>query len=383
MAILFRRGAAAGVLLWCLTGAAAPALAQTRTSTLRVVVRDPTGAVIAGARVTAQPLEREEGPVMVLTGDRGEAVFPAMAHGRDALSAESPGFETKRLEDYRLRGDARREMKLDLAKLAEEVVVGRDAGERATDPRGNAFGNLLTREQIDALPDEPDEMEEALKQMGGPGTVVRVDGFRGGRLPPKSQIRGIRFRRDLFAAENHGGGMVFVDIMTNPGGGPFRGTADFTFRDESLNARNPMAPRRGAEQQQNVGFTASGTIWKNRTGFSFTSSGATGYDSRTIVAALPGAQLADVVRRPSDRASFSARLDHALTASHTVRAHYQRNGSHNENLGVGDFDLPERPCSRHTSEDLFRLSFSGPFGRNFFHESRFQIKSSASDVNSL
>ncbi len=60
-------------------------------------------------------------------------------------------------------------------------------------------------------------MEDTLKQMAGPGAVVRVDGFRGGKLPPKSQIRGIRFRRDMFAAENHGGGMVFVDIMTNQG----------------------------------------------------------------------------------------------------------------------------------------------------------------------
>ena len=383
MVTLVRCVGALSVLLWCLAGAAAPAVAQTRASTLRVVVLDPTGAVIVGARVTVEPLERGAAPITVLTSDRGEATFPAMAHGRYALTAESPGFETKRIEDYRLRGDARREMKLDLAKIAEDVVVGQDARERATDPRGNAFGNLLTRAQIDALPDDPDEMEEALKQMGGPGTVVRVDGFRGGRLPPKSQIRGIRFRRDLFAAENHGGGMAFVDIMTNPGGGPFRGTADFTFRDESLNARNPMAPRRGAEQQQNAGFTASGTLWKNRTGFSFTSSGATGYDSRTIVAALPGAQLAEVVRRPSDRASFSARLDHALTASHTLRGSYQRNGSESENLGVGDFDLPERAYSRHTNEDLFRLSFSGPFGRNFFNESRFQIKSSAFDSESL
>ena len=66
-------------------------------------------------------------------------------------------------------------------------------------------------------------MEAALKEMAGPGAVIRVDGFRGGKLPPKSQIRGIRFRRDSFAAENHGGGLVFVDIMTSPGAGPASG----------------------------------------------------------------------------------------------------------------------------------------------------------------
>jgi hypothetical protein len=330
-----------------------------------------------------QSLDREAEPARALTNERGEAVFEALPNGRYTITAESAGFEAKSLPDFRLRGNARREMKLNLAKLAEEITVARDPRERATDPRGDSFSNVLTRAQIDALPDDPDEMEETLKQMAGPGAVVRVDGFRGGKLPPKSQIRSIRFRRDMYAAENHGGGMVFVDVHTNPGGGPFRGTADFTFRDESLNARNPMAPRRGPEQQQNAGFTASGTLWKNRTGFSFTSSGGTGYDSRTIVAALPDTQVAGVIRRPADRAGFSARLDHSLTPAHTLRASYQRNDTSNDNLGVGDLDLPQRAYSRQTSEDVFRLSLMGPAGRSLFSESRFQIRWGTTESESL
>ena len=65
---------------------------------------------------------------------------------------------------------------------------------------------MLTREQIDALPDDPDEMEAVLKAMAPPGSTIRVDGFTGGKLPPKSQIRSIRLpRMDMFAAQNHGG----------------------------------------------------------------------------------------------------------------------------------------------------------------------------------
>jgi hypothetical protein len=325
---------------------AANAAAQTRTATLRIVVADPTGAVIVGATVAAQPVESAGEPARAVTNERGEAAFEALPQGRYTVTAEAAGFEPKQLVDLRLGGDVRREVKLDLAKLVAEITVGQDPRERATDPRGNAFANLLSRSQIDSLPDDPDEMEEALKELAGPGAVVRVDGFRGGKLPPKSQIRGIRFRRDMFAAENHGGGMVFVDITTQPGGGPFRGTADFTFRDESLNARNPMVPERGPEQQQNMAFTASGTLWKNRTGFSFSSNGGTGYDSRTIVAALPNTIFTDVVRRPADRASFTARLDHALTRAHTLRASYQHNATDNDNLGVGDFDLPGQRSGR-------------------------------------
>ena len=106
--------------------------------------------------------------------------------------------------DARVRaGENRREVKLAIGRLAETVQVGRDPRERASDPRGDAFATVLGDAQIDELPDDPDEMEQALRDMAGPGAVLRVNGFRGGRLPPKSQIQQIRFRRNMFAADTH------------------------------------------------------------------------------------------------------------------------------------------------------------------------------------
>ena len=365
---------------------ATPALAQSaRSATLQVTVVDQSGGIIVNARVIVQPIDPAGPPVEILTDERGEATSTTLTPGRYSLRAEFPGFEPRLIDDVRLRAGSstRREMKLALARVAEDVTVGQDPRDRALDPRGNAFGNLLTREQIEALPDDPDEMEAALKEMAGPGATLRVDGFRGGRLPPKSQIQSIRFRRDLFAAENHGGGMVFVDLVTRPGGGPLRGSVDFMFRDESLNARNAFAPRQSPEQQQNGTFTVSGTLKKDRTGFSFTSNGVNAYDSKTINAALPQQNVAGSVRRPADRANFMARVDHALTRSHTLRSSFQHNGTASRNLGVGDFDLPARAYSRDTSEDVFRISQSGPIGRNFFNETRLQVRRQTSESSSL
>jgi hypothetical protein len=374
------------VLALALASTAAPAQAQNaRDAVLRVTVADQTGAVIVNAKVTVVATDPAGAPLEIATDEHGEVHLTSLAPGRYAIRAEFPGFDPRQLDDVRLRAGSstRREMKLSLAKMAEDVTVGQDPRDRALDPRGNAFGNVLTREQIDALPDDPDEMEAALKEMGGPGATIRVDGFRGGRLPPKSQIQAIRFRRDLFAAENHGGGMVFVDLITRPGGGPLRGSVDFTFRDESLNARNAFAPRRSPEQQQNGTFTLSGTLKKDRTGFSFTSNGVNAYDSKTINAALPDQNVAGSVRRPADRANFSARIDHALTKSHTLRASYQRNGTSSSNLGVGDFDLPGRAYSRDTTEDILRVSQTGPIGRSFFNETRFQWRNQSLAQSSL
>ena len=158
------------------------------------------------------------------------------------------------MRDVRLRaGDNRREVKLKIAKFAETVQVGRDPRERASDPRGDAFATVLDQAQIDELPDDPDEMEQVLREMGGPGSVLRVNGFRGGRLPPKGQIQQIRFRRNMFAADAHEPGFVSIDITTKPGIDNWRGSTNLGFRDAALSARNAFAPVKGDEQHERYG----------------------------------------------------------------------------------------------------------------------------------
>ena len=139
-------------------------------------------------------------------------------------------------------GDNRREVKLKLASLAETVQVGRDPRERASDPRGDAFATVLDQAQIDELPDDPDEMEQTLRDMAGPGSVLRINGFRGGRLPPKGQIQQIRFRRNMFAADTHEPGFVSVDITTKPGIDNWRGSTSLGFRGAGADGAQCIRP---------------------------------------------------------------------------------------------------------------------------------------------
>lgn len=363
---------------------ATPAVTQEREASLQVTVADQTGAVIPGAQVRLETLGVAGSAREAVTDERGVARFDRLPPGRYGLTAGFAGFEDGRLADFRVRpGTTKREVRLPIARLAEDVQVGQDARNGALDPRGNAFATVLTPDQIAALPDDPDEMEAALKQMAGPGATIRVDGFRGGKLPPKSQIRGIRFRRDMFAAENHGGGLVMVDVTTAPGAGPLRGSLDFTFRDESLNARHPLAPERGAEQQQNYGVSLNGTLIKDRTSFSFTTNGRSAYDSQNIFAAVPGATIADTVRRPTGFGTLTARIDHALTTTQTLKASFQNSRSEVENLGVGDFNLVSRGYSRTTDQQLFRTLLTGPIGRSLYAESRLQVSRQSSATTAL
>ena len=351
---------------------------------LRVVVHDPSGAVIPGAVVQVNDAEGAGTLVAEVKSDgQGIAVSTGMEPGRYSISVSFPGFETKTLTDVRIKsGETRREVTLSIQRLDQSVSVGRDPATAASDPNGDRFNTVLSKQQIDALPDDPDEMESVLKEMAGAGATIRVDGFRGGRLPPKSQIRSIRFSRDMMAAENHGGGLVFIDIATQPGLGPLRGGLDFTFRDDSLNARNAFATEKGPEQTQQYGFNLSGTLLKERTSFSLSAGGASLYDSASVYAATPDGAYNTNVRRPSDRVNLTARIDHALTRGHTLRVSFQENQNDQGNLGVGGFNLPERGYTRTSGDRLVRVAESGSLSKNVFAESRVQLHWLSSDSTS-
>ena len=362
---------------------AAPAAAQRLdTGTLRVVVKDPSGAVIPGALVQVKGTEPKTAAVTrtdLPSDGQGVATAEHLAPGRYTVEIAFPGFETLTIPDVRVRaGDTRREAVLAIQKLDESVSVGRDKATVASDPNGDRFNTVLSRDQINALPDDPDEMERVLKEMAGPGATIRVDGFRGGKLPPKSQIRSIRFLRDAYAAENHMAGMVFVDIVTQPGLGPLRGSMDILFRDDSLNARNAFQTEKGPEQTQQYTMNLSGTLRKERTSFSLSATGASLYDSANVFADTASGLRSNAIRRPSDRLNFNGRIDHALNSSHTLRGYVQQNGNEQRNLGVGGFDLDERAYSRTLDDTILRVSESGPWSKTLFGESRLQVRRQSS-----
>jgi carboxypeptidase family protein len=373
---MLKRDYSAGVLsvLIAIAMMAGHGLAQSESdSSLRVMVLDPTGAAIVAAKVEVREASGQQR--MIETGARGESVFTRLAPGHYKIHVEAEGFEARDLKDFQVRpGRNSVEIKLEIARVSEKVEVTPDEREKKVDPRGTSFTNVLTPEQIAQLPDDPEEMEAALRQMAGPGATFRVNGFRGGKLPPKSQIREIRFRMNQYAADTHEPGFFSVDIFTKPGLDSWHGSINLGFRDESLNARNSFAPSRGPEQNRRFGLSVDGPLWPRHTSLSLNADGTDSYDSKTIVAALPDANFAGTFRRPSRTLNLSARIEHALTKTHTLHGEYQRNAGRQDNLGVGDFDLPDRAYSSDNTEHLFRLVDSGPLAKRLVNEFRLQAR---------
>ncbi len=342
-------------------------------ATLKIAVVDPNGAAITAAIVSVKTAEGIEQKGQ--TNRQGEVTFTRLSTGTALVRVEAAGFEARLLDDLKISaGSNRAEVRLEIASIKEDVSVAEDEQEKNSDPRGSAFSSVLGEEQIAALPDDQEEFENAINQLAGPDATIRVNGFRGGKLPPKSQIREIRFRRNPFAAEFHERGFVSVDVFTKPGINDWRGTFGFGFRDESFSARPVFAPRRGPEQLRRLNFTLDGPLWKNHTSLFLSADATSGYDSKTVVAALPEGRFDDVTLRPARRLNLSARVEHSLDKTHALRFEYQRNAGQQDNLGVGDFDLPDRAYTLDQSEHILRLSESGVFAKRFLNEVRAQVR---------
>ena len=87
-----------------------------------------------------------------------------------------------------------------------------------------------------------------------------------------------------------------------------------------------------------------------------------GYEAQPIIATGAPAEVPSVANTEHTRVDGELRVEHALNASQTLRGEYQRWDSRGDNLGVGEFELPERAYSDDTTGDIARLSAIGTIG---------------------
>ena len=384
----YRVGFRAFVLSWLIMRAC-PAFAQpARDGRLLVTVVDQTRAVIPGATVTVTGLEDATRAVTLppaLTSPEGIATINGVRAGRYIIQAEFTGFDVGFLRDVRVRaGDNKHVIVLAIQGFQDSITVGRDAQESAADRRGGAFGSALTREQVDALSDDPDEMAKQLQEIAGGGAVLRVDSFEGQQLPPKAQIKAVHITRDSFSAENHMAGGMFIDIITQPGVGPLRGGGRYQLRDSALGGRSPLTPTKGRERSQNYGSNFAGSLIKQRASFNLSLNGTTSYDTPNLYASLPTGTRAEAlaIRVPRDNFFMFGNFDYALTKDQTLRLSYNQQDSKQRNLGVGAYELPEHAYNSDEHHHTLRIQEAGPIGRRFFTNTRIEFSTSDTDSRS-
>jgi hypothetical protein len=351
------------------------AFAQGNAS-LRVTVRDETEAALIHATVT---LTDANGiPRQVLVDESGVASFTGVAQGGYTISVDAAGFQSFSGPITLRRGNNDAIATL-LVAFREEIEVKEISADARRD---NGFSTTLSRDDIDALSDDPDEMAEQLRQMAGPGAQIFIDGFRGGRLPPKDQIQQIRFNSNSYSAEYHEAGMVRIEVITKPGMGNWRGMMNFGFRDESMNATNKFATSRSPEQQRRFMINAQGPIAKGKNGLSIAADGNMSYDAQTIVARTPTGEVNEQVRRPVEGMNATVRFEQLLGPTSQIRAEYSRRETSRSNLGVGDFELIDRAYSTDATVDSLRVRNTRTIGKGVFSELRFEANQSTNTITS-
>lgn len=359
-----------------------PVLAQ-QNGSIGGQVQDTLGAVIVGATVTVVSSTGAE--KTATSNQRGEFTVNGLAPGKYTVKVFATNFALYENTEVEVTAGKKEELivPLTVEAVQEEVEVSNE-GNVSTEAENNASATVLKGKDLDALPDDPEELEAALQALAGPsagpnGGQIYIDGFTGGRLPPKEAIREIRINQNPFSAEFDRLGFGRIEILTRPGSDKYRGSAFFNFNDESLNSRNPFALNRAPSQTRFFGGNFSGPVQKGKSSF-FVDISNRDVDSNAVINALVLDQNLNAVpfiqdvQVPTRRFSFSPRFDYQLNKNNTLVARYSFTQARSEDQGIGNLTLPSRAFETEQLEHEFRLTETMIINAKTINETRFQYE---------
>ncbi len=300
--------ASAWILLFAVT---AWALAG---GSLSGVIKDPTGAIVPGAKLTLVNTGLKA-QYQTTSDPQGFYSFPALPVGRYELTIEDSGFHSQRKTNIAVDADAAVtvDASLEIGQQTEAVTVTATEASVQTQPDSVAthLGEVVSEGQIQAIPLNGRSYTDLLAiqpgvtpittltptsviMAGVTGTInpsgdanpgdVSIDGQResangfmvngidvqehmnGGTsvIPNLDSIQEFRVLTNNFDTEygNYNGGMV--NVVTRSGSNGYHGDAFEFLRNTVLDARGFFDPSRSVFQQNQYGGTVGGPILKNK-----------------------------------------------------------------------------------------------------------------------
>lgn len=356
--------------------------AQQRTGSLRGQVTDELGALVVGASVTLVAADGSQ--KSATTNDDGIYTINAIAPGPYTLRIAASGFSPYEKTELSIAAGPRTTHDARLVVgIEKQVITVTEEQNLTTDPASNADAVVLKGQDLDVLPDDPDALASAVQAMAGPSTgpsggQIFIDGFTGGRMPPKESIREVRVNQNPFNAENSGIGFGNIEIFTKPGADKLRGSSFFNFNDESLNSRNPFAPTRTPFQTRYYGGSISGPITQGKSSFFLDVQRRVTNDNAIINARILNANLVPTpfnvaLLVPNRFFSISPRFDYQLNPANTLVVRYSYSKFDAENIGASDFSLPERAYSRGNTLQTVQITETAILGPTLMNETRLQF----------
>jgi hypothetical protein len=400
-------------------------LAQQATGSIEGLVRDATGAVLAGADVAV--INTETGAVrMFQTNESGFYKVPSLPSGKYTVRVTVQGFAPKELTSVVLQVGSIAEVNVDLevgnaggevvtvtaeAPLVETTrtyvattvdersikdlpVNGRNFLEFAlltpgvsADPRGGdiSFGGLRGTNnslQIDGSDNNNTFFGQSLGRTGS------------GRAPyqfSKDAVKEFQVNTNTYAAEYGRAGGAVINAVTKSGTNEFHGGAFIFFRDRSLNAEEPFAKANRRLKARNrfyqFGAIASGPIKKDKAFFFFNYDGQRNTEPNPVFfgAPVPNDPVSQAVAQsltrflaPYDREFkqdvFLGKVDLQLTDKNRLTVRYNHQEFTGTNLeSSGNQSSFEHTGNSNVMSDTLTANLTTVLTPRLVNDARFQF----------
>jgi hypothetical protein len=323
------------------------------------------------------------GSARKLTSDAaGAFVIGRLVPGRYELKVSAKGFTAATMSGVMVTGGKTTAavVKLDISVNSEVNVTAETTGV-STSPDENANALVIKGKDLDALSDDPDDLQNELTAMAGPsagpsGAQIYIDGFTGGQLPPKSSILEIRINRNPFSAQYDKLGYGRIEIVTKPGQNKLHGSFMINGDEKALNSLNPFVTDEPSYYSTFLMGNVSGGLGKNASYFA--SVFQRNSQSNSIINAdILGANGAVVnytaaVANPQTRLDVSPRFDFGLGAKNTLSVRYMLDRQKESNSGVSGFALQSQAYDVSNYENTIQVSDTWLLTPKIVNDLRFQ-----------
>src|SRR5690349_12869778 len=309
------------LILFLIAGAVPKSLAQNDSGALRGQVADPSGAAIPGATVIMTPAT---GSAITIKSDgQGNYEFKSLPAGKYVLTVAAAGFTLYENDNVVVADQPLRlNVTMDIEVETQHVQVSDTAPTIDVNPNNNAGAIVISGKELEALPDDPDELQSDLEALAGPaagpnGGQMYIDGFTAGQLPPKASIREIRINQNPFSSEYDKLGYGRIEVFTKPGTDKFHGQFFVLGNDSAFNSHDRFAGEGPGYYSTQYSGNLGGPLGKS-------ASFSVNVERRNIndLTAVNATVLDDnfnpfptieSIPNPRHRTNISPRLDYAIT----------------------------------------------------------------------
>ncbi len=372
------------ILLCC------PAAVFPQSVSLRGQVTDQSGAFVPGAKVT---VNGPSGLTRTTTTDEtGSYLFTDLPPGDYAVQASAPSLIIPQPAKISLNaGDQTLNLKLRVVLAGEKVTVEENATRVTTEATSNASAVVIKGDDLNALADNPEDLQSDLQALAGPGAgpgggTIFIDGFSGGQLPSKDSIREIRINQNPFSAEYDRLGLGRIEIFTKPGTDKFRGSGYFNFANDFWNSRNPYAQQKAPFLLKEYGGNLAGPL-NSRSSF-YVDVRRDSIDNGYIINAItldPGTlaiidPFTAVPRVPQRRVGANPRVDYQLSPKNSLTVRYGFTRTDIRDAGIGSFNLVSRGYHTETWNHSVQLTETAVLSPRQINETRFQYLRADNDI---